>query len=96
MTQASDVVRSVTVELFHAVVTGIAWIEGALADLMTQAGVTGDRQKPVLTVALILLILAAFHLFGRIFGVLIAILLLLLLLQALAPDLLSPGPHAPR
>ena len=95
MTQALDSVRSLIFGLFDAIVAGIAAIESFLAGLMTQAGIRGDLQKPVLTVILVLLILAAFRLFGRIFGVLIAIFLVLLLLQALAPGFLALGQHAP-
>ena len=94
MTQALATVRSLILGLFHVIMVGIAAIEGFLAGLLTRAGITGELQKGLLTAILVLLILAAFRLFGRILAVLIAIFLVLLLLQALVPGFSAPGAHA--
>ncbi|MFT8635690.1 hypothetical protein, partial [Novacetimonas hansenii] len=72
--------------LVGLILAGIVMIEGVLAAMMDTIGVHGQAQRAVLTIMLIALIIAAFRVFGRMFGLLAALFLMLMLLQALFGD----------
>ena len=91
MNQALNSIQALILGLFAAIMAAMAAIEGFLRSLMAQAGVGGQLQKGVLIVVLVLLVLAALRVFGRVFGVLITIFLVLLLIHVLAPGLSAPG-----
>jgi hypothetical protein len=87
MTQALNLILSLILGLFGAIMGAIAWTEDFLRGLMTRAGIPEEFQNPVLIIVAVLLILAAIRVLGRVFGVLIAIFLVLLLLHILFPEI---------
>ena len=93
MTEALHVVLSLIAGLFGLVVTAIATVEDALRSLLTQMRVTGQLQTAVLAIVVLLLVVGAFRLFGRLFAVLILVFLLLLLLHMFIPEATRGAVH---
>ena len=87
MTEALHVVLSLIVGLFGFLVSAVAAVEEGVRSLLARMGVTGELQSAVLAIVALLLVVAAFRLFGRVFALLILLFLLLLLLHVVAPDL---------
>ena len=86
MSHALSLLGNMLFGLVGLVIAGIVMVEGFMAAVMDGIGVHGQAQRVVLTLVLIALIIAAFRVFGRIFGLLAAVFLTLLLLQALFGD----------
>jgi len=79
------------VALFDLILAGIAILEGVARRVLASFGIGGQTQTALLALFGVLLIVASFRLFGRVFAVLIGLILLLLLLHALV----AGAPHVP-
>ena len=88
MDHAISTLQSIIGQLFGLNVAVLGSIRGALRSSLTQVGVTGQAQSLVLVVVSIVLIVAAFRVFGRLFALLIAVLLILLVVNGVVP---GPG-----
>ncbi len=93
MTHAIDTITAIIMTLFGLVMEAIGVVDGALAALMTSAGLPPNVQVIVLIVVAVLLIIFAIRVLGGVFGVLLVILLILLLMHRLVPGMLAP--HSP-
>ncbi len=90
MTHAIDTITAIIMTLFGLVMEVIGVIDGALAGLMTSAGLPPNLQVIVLIVVAILLIIFAIRVLGGVFGVLLIILLILLVVHRVVPGLQAP------
>ncbi|WP_222546827.1 hypothetical protein [Asaia lannensis] len=79
---AIAVVVGLIMGLFTLIVSVIVFVEEAARRGLQTLGVPHQVETALLALLLLLLIVASFRLFGRIFGVLIAIVLLAFLLHA--------------
>jgi hypothetical protein len=93
--QVLDFLYTLIVGLLGIIMAAVATVETFLRDAMTQAGVGAQAQGVVLIAAAVLLILAAYRLFGGILGILITVFLLLLVAHVLVPglDFQAPVQH---
>ncbi|MCQ8240666.1 hypothetical protein [Rhizosaccharibacter radicis] len=91
MNHLLDLLLSAIFWLIGLVAAGIGWMEGVLAGLLAGVGVTGPTASAILLLVGILLVVAAFRLFGRLLGVLILLFLLLLALHWLLAPHVHPG-----
>lgn len=80
---AIAVVLGLIMGLFTLIVSVIAFVEEGARRGLQALGVPHQVQTALLAMLLLLLVVAAFRLFGRLFGILIAIVLLALLMHAL-------------
>jgi hypothetical protein len=80
-------VWAVIVALVGAIMVGIGIVETALRDVMGNLGIAPQIQSVILLACAVLLILAAFRLFGGLLALLIGIFLFLLILHVAAPHL---------
>jgi len=69
--------------LFTLIVSVIAFIEETARRVLASLGVPHQIQTALLALLLLLLVITAFRLFGKLFGILIALVLLALLLHAI-------------
>ena len=92
MNEAISSLLTIILGLFGLIVTGIAAIEDFLRGQLAAAGISGQTQTIILIASAVLLILAAFRLFGGILGVLITIFLILLMVHILVPGMHVPAP----
>jgi hypothetical protein len=90
VTHAIDTITAIIMMLFGLVMEAIGIVDGALAALMTSAGLPPDVQVIVLIVAAVLLIIFAIRVLGGVFGVLLVVLLILLLMHRLVPGMQAP------
>lgn len=86
MNHALNLLGNMLFGLIGLVIAGIVMVEGFMAAMLDTIGIHGQVQRAVLTLVLVALIIAAFRVFGRAFGLLAAVFLTLLLLQALFGD----------
>jgi hypothetical protein len=82
MQHASTIILNVAIELFDLVVAAIVLLEGMVRKALTGLGIGGAAQTVILAVVTIMLVVAAFRAFGRLFAILIVVFVLLLLLHA--------------
>ena len=87
MAHAINTITSIIMMLFGLVMEAIGAVDGALAALMTSAGLPPNVQVIVLLVVAILLIIFAIRVLGGVFGVLLIILLILLVMHRLVPGM---------
>jgi hypothetical protein len=80
---AIDTVTSIILALFGLVMEAVGVIDGALAALMTAAGLPPNLQVIVLLLVAVLLIIFAIRLLGSVFGVLLILLLVMLIVHRL-------------
>lgn len=92
MQHASTIILNVAIELFDLVVAAIVLLEGVVRKALAGLGIGGAAQTVILAVVTIMLVVAAFRAFGRLFAILIVVLVLLLLLHATTG---SPGNVTP-
>ena len=74
------------------VLSALAWLEAALGQVMSHAGIPPNAQEIVAVVLAVLFILAAFRLFGGLIRVALIVVLVALLVHALAGHGIV-GPH---
>ncbi len=87
MAHAINTITSIIMMLFGLIMEAIGAVDGALAALMTSAGLPPNVQVIILLVVAILLMIFAIRVLGGVFGVLLIILLLLLVVHRLAPGM---------
>jgi hypothetical protein len=86
---AAALVLALALKLLAVVGDAIGMVEGAARHILEHAGVTGPAETVVLVVLGLLLVVAAFQVFGRLFLVLLLIFLALVLLRAFLPHVAS-------
>ena len=91
MTHAIELVVFAILTLAGLVMGVIGFLDGLLAAWMTAAGIPPGTQGILLAVAVVVLVIFALRLLGRIFGALVIVLLVLLLAHKI-----FPGVHAPQ
>ena len=91
MQHAIDLLLALILGLFHAIIVGIAALEGILRSALVSIGVGTEGQNIVLVIVLVALIIGAIRFFGGVFAILIAVLLALMVLHVLAPGLGAHG-----
>jgi hypothetical protein len=76
------------------VLSALTWLEAALGQLMSHAGIPPGAREIVAILIAVLFILAAFRLFGGLIRVVLIVVLVALLVHALAGHGLVVHPHA--
>lgn len=91
MQHAATLVLALALKLLAVVTDAIGMVEGFLRQALEGAGVTGPIETLVLAGVGLLLVIAAFQIFGRLFLILLLVFVLLLLLKHMMPGLAHPA-----
>ena len=94
MDDAMNFIVTLILGLVGLVMEAVIVVEDALRDAMTSARIDPEVQSVVLIAVAVLVILAAYRLFGGLFGILITAFLLLLIIHILLPGLAANLQHA--
>ncbi len=88
---AATFVLALAMKLLAVVLDAIGMVEGFLRHALESVGIDGPVETLTLVFVGVLLVIAAFQIFGRLFLLLLAVFVLLLAVKALLPG----APHPP-
>ena len=91
MQHAATLVLGLAMKLLAVVTDAIGMVEAFLRHLLESAGFNGPIETLILLAVGLLLVIAAFQLFGRLFLVLLLVFVLLVAVRHLLPGLSHPA-----
>ena len=92
MQHAATLVLGLAMKLLAVVTDAIGMVEAFLRQTLESVGVNGPIETLILLAVGLLLVIAAFQVFGRLFLVLLVVFVLLVLLRHLLPGMASHQP----